>query len=105
MMTPRMASKESGFQIKAKSLSIKAAKATKATTFATMIRINRPAPKIESPKKEKNGSRFSPSCLTVSIVSSSSGTTIGFINAVAIRELTMLIGTAVRINCPGIISM
>lgn len=38
------------------SLLIKLARATKAMTLAAMISTNLPAPRIESPKNEKNGS-------------------------------------------------
>ena len=107
MITPKILSSERSFQNNAKIASIKAAKATKATTLAMMIRINLPAPKIESPKKLKNGSRLSESTSapTFSMVSSSAGTLTGFNILTAINELIMLIGTAVRIYCPGIISI
>ena len=100
--------------------SIKAAKATKAITLAVIIKIKRPAPKIESPKNEKNGSRsgflltvssatpsepdsmvsvLSPEALPpiLAIVSSSGVTVTGFKTVVTIIELTMLIGTAAMI--------
>lgn len=55
-MIPKMCSNDNHGLIKPSNLSIKAAKATKAITLAAMIKIKRPAPKIESPKKEKKGS-------------------------------------------------
>src|SRR5699024_5021259 len=94
---------------------IKAAKATNVITFAAMINTKRPAHKIESPKNEKNGS-FLPSASTspdslaaepfiVAIVSSASETSNGLSIAVTITALIQLIGTAVKMNCAGIICM
>ncbi|KLD58087.1 hypothetical protein WP50_28870 [Lactiplantibacillus plantarum] len=57
--------------IKPNNLSINLANATKAITLAAIIKIKRPAPKIESPKKEKNGSRAGLASLTCSLANSS----------------------------------
>ena len=64
-----------------------------------MIKINLPAPRIESPKKEKNGG-FS-SLFISKITSSSFGTTTGFKILVIIIALMIFKGIAVNTNCAG----
>src|SRR5699024_9897222 len=108
IMIPKMCSKDNHGVTQPKILSIKAAKATKAITLAAMIKIKRPAPKMESPKKEKNGSFLVASFvssafaevaepLIVAIVSSSAVTVTGFSIEVTIKALITLIGIAVKI--------
>ena len=106
-----MCSKDNHGLIYPKSLSINAAKATKAITLAAMINTKRPAPKMESPKNEKNGSftalpsaSTSPTSVSaaadpfiVATVSSSLVTVTGFNIDVTIKALITLTGTAVKI--------
>src|SRR5699024_2605317 len=106
-----MCSKDNHELIYPKSLSINTAKATKSITLAAMINTKQPAPKIKSPKNEKNGSftalptaSTSPTSVStatepyiIATVSSSLVTVTGFNIDVTIKALITLTGTAVKI--------
>ena len=56
IMTPRIDSRDSGAQIAPRILSMRAASATKVMTLAVIMSTSFPAPRMESPRKKKNGS-------------------------------------------------
>ena len=79
MITPKIFSSVNQCNpVKLNSWLIRAANETKAITVAVIIKINLPAPRIESPKNEKNGSFLVPFSWIVTMTSSFEATLLGF---------------------------